>query len=250
MHWPACVALLVGVLFLLLMCLRSSTRGRCPWPPPPAASPPDVREIPQVLSPGECWELIAAARSRGLEPSAVVDPKTGGSALDPAARSSRQTWFASGDHPVTRGGPTEPPPVRAAVRLELLTEMFTGLPSSHQEALQVARYSMGEQFRNHYDACDQSEAVCNAMTRSQGQGTLGTAYNRGAGQRLWTLLVYLNDDFDGGAPWGPVFFSWKHPGHNCVPVHGALYSTPARERDPVSLPGLWSWQILRQQHRR
>ena len=52
----------------------------------------------------------------------------------------------------------------------------TGTPYDQGEALQILRYVPGQEYRPHYDFVDGA-----------------------ANQRLWTALVYLNDDYEGGA---------------------------------------------------
>jgi prolyl 4-hydroxylase len=70
-------------------------------------------------------------------------------------------------------------------KLTLLMEKLSGLGSLYQEELQVAKYEQGGKFDPHTDACDQDDAFCER-------------FNKGAKNRYATLLVYLNDDYEGG----------------------------------------------------
>ena len=60
------------------------------------------------------------------------------------------------------------------------------IPLAHAEALQVVHYSEHEQYRPHFDAYNLST-------------TKGQRATANGGQRMTTALVYLNDDFSGGA---------------------------------------------------
>jgi len=63
-------------------------------------------------------------------------------------------------------------------------ELIAGLANSEPEDLQVVRYFPGQQFKTHLDANTDSDVE---LKRFAGK------------HRTATLLVYLNDDFDGGA---------------------------------------------------
>ena len=128
--------------------------------------PYGVLEIPDVLTDAECDALVAAAMARGLKPSEVLDA-TGRSSLDLKHRSSDQTWYHDHEHPV-------------AAHLAEVAGKLAGTPTTHQEQLQVVRYRTGGRFGDHHDAFFDEKM------------------NRSGGPRRATLLVYLNDDFDGG----------------------------------------------------
>ena len=121
-----------------------------------------VLEIPDLLTDAQCDALVAAALERGLKPSEVLDV-TGNSKLDPTHRTSDQTWYWDHEHPV-------------AAHLAEMASKLAGTPTTHQEQLQVVRYRTGGQFRDHHDAF----------------------FHESTNPRRATLLVYLNDDFDGG----------------------------------------------------
>jgi prolyl 4-hydroxylase len=81
---------------------------------------------------------------------------------------------------------------------------------------QVAHYTAGGKFNAHYDACNSDNAYCDKM-------------NRHAGQRRATLLVYLNDDFDGGQTVFP------HIGKTVTPKKGMgiLFWNTTAETDAI-----------------
>lgn len=133
----------------------------------------DVYEIYDLLSPGECKQLIADAKEKGLDTSLIWDYSGAGNQIDDSHRKSKQTWFTDEEHAISS-------------KLGRITTYITGIPQTHQEALQVAMYEPSGKFNEHYDACvGEDKAYCDKM-------------NAHAGQRRATLLVYLNDGFEGG----------------------------------------------------
>jgi hypothetical protein len=67
-----------------------------------------------------------------------------------------------------------------------------GRPSNHMEAPAVLHYAVGEQITDHYDFVDP-------------QSPNYLQHIREHGQRMATFLMYLNDDFEGGATDFPHF---------------------------------------------
>jgi len=135
---------------------------------PPGAFPgeqlsasPDIRLFPGIFSADECDFLIERSQP-SLQPSVVVDPRTGQQVPNPV-RTSDAVAF-----PLV----TESPAIHALCR-RLAAASETQVKQG--EPLQVLRYRPGQQYRPHFDA-------------------IGDADN----QRVLTFLVYLNDDFQGG----------------------------------------------------
>lgn len=150
----------------------------------------EVWEIFNLLTPTECKELMQYTQAKGLSNSYVwsYDEKSE-NVLDTTHRKSKQAWLEDQEHPV-------------AMKLAKLSEEITGIPQSHQEQLQVARYDIMGKFNDHYDACEYEDPeYCNKM-------------NNNAGERRTTLLVYLNTDFKGGETEFPLI------GFKSVPVVG------------------------------
>ena len=122
---------------------------------------PEVSSFEQFFTRAECDYLISRARPL-LQPSVIVDPSTGQLRPHPV-RTSEGAMFpwASEDlviHALNR---------RIAMASE--TNVFAGEP------LQVLRYSPGQQYHPHFDALPP-----------------------GDNQRILTMLIYLNDDYEGG----------------------------------------------------
>jgi len=64
-------------------------------------------------------------------------------------------------------------------------QQLTGKPYGHMELPQVARYTDGQRYVEHYDGVDPHTEA-------------GRAFCANGGQRIATVLMYLNDDVEGG----------------------------------------------------
>lgn len=128
----------------------------------------DIVEFPNFLSPEEC-DLIIHKAKPNLFPSKVY----GGSddIFAQNTRQSEQCWLDDSDSFIKD--------------LTIRIKVATNTHHKHTEHLQVVNYKTGGFFTPHYDACDGDSAFCERM-----DGKLGP--------RLWTLLIYLNDDYTGG----------------------------------------------------
>jgi prolyl 4-hydroxylase len=122
---------------------------------------PDIRLYPGALRAAECAWLIAAA-TPAIRPSTIVDPVTGVSRPDPTRRAG-----------ATNFGPEREDPVVRMLTQRMARASGTALDCA--EPLEVLRYGPTDEYRPHLD-------------------TLPGADN----QRAWTVLCYLNDDYDGG----------------------------------------------------
>jgi prolyl 4-hydroxylase len=124
---------------------------------------PEVRLFPALFSPVECDYLVATAAPL-LRPSTVVDPYTGRDIPHPVRTSSAVGFPFIAENPAIH-----------ALNRRLAAASGTDVRAG--EPLQVLRYAPGEQYREHSDALP------------------GVAPNQ---QRVLTVLVYLNDDYEGG----------------------------------------------------
>ena len=133
-----------------------------------------VWEIKNLLSKEECEGLILLASSQGLEDSNVWSfNEKSGNTYDQTHRKSKQTWLQPSASPTTQ-------------KVSNISTTLTGIPVENQELLQIAKYEKGGMFNAHFDACkDDDKEYCDKM-------------NNYSGQRRTTLLIYLNDDFEGG----------------------------------------------------
>jgi prolyl 4-hydroxylase len=123
---------------------------------------PHVRTVRGLLTAAECKHLIALAEPH-LQRSYVFDPRTGRQMPHPIRTSSGMNF-----------GPTLEDTVVHLINRRLAA--VTGTSVEAGEPLHMLRYAPGEEYRPHHDAVP------------------------GAGnQRLWTVLLYLNDEYSGGA---------------------------------------------------
>ena len=123
-----------------------------------------------VLSPEECQALIELARPR-LKPSTLVDPMSGKDVVS-GMRASVGMFF-------------RPLENELVARIDRRLAELTDLPLAHGEGLQILHYPEGAGSAPHFDYLQPShEANIASIARS--------------GQRISTLVTYLNDVPAGG----------------------------------------------------
>lgn len=166
---------------------------------------PTLAVFAQLLDARECAALVQAARPR-LARSLTVETQTGGEAVN-ADRTSEGMFFERGESALVR-------------RIEARIAALLHWPVDHGEGLQVLRYGPGAEYKPHYDYFDPHEAGTPAMLR------------RG-GQRIATLVMYLNDVDAGGQTRFPDI------GLEVMPQRGSAvyfeYFNQAGEVDPRCL---------------
>lgn len=125
---------------------------------------PHIRTFRGLFTPAECDYLIEAAGPM-LEPALVVDVKTGRQTRDPVRISDccGFTW------------PLENPAVHA---LNRRIAAASGTVPEQGEPLQVLRYREGGEYKPHFDSIPGF-----------------------SNQRILTMLVWLNEDYEGGETW-------------------------------------------------
>ncbi len=133
-------------------------------------SNPNVAVIEGLLSEQECDELVAASAGK-LERSLVVDRDSGGHQVS-HVRSSEGTHFQRGEIPLVG-------------QLEKRIAALTGFRVEQGEPLQILHYGVGGEYLPHHDYFDPKDPGTPAVTR---QG----------GQRVATLVLYLNSPQEGG----------------------------------------------------
>jgi prolyl 4-hydroxylase len=126
--------------------------------------------LQDVLDADECEALIALARPR-LTPSTLVDPMSGRD-VPSGLRASLGMFFRPAETPLIE-------------RLDSRLGTLMGLPASHGEGLQLLHYPVGAGSAPHFDFLQPvNEANRASIARS--------------GQRISTLVCYLNDVAGGG----------------------------------------------------
>lgn len=128
--------------------------------------------ITQVLTNEECDYIIQLADGR------YGTSKGGAESVEIEGRSSYSAYLVIDDDNVLN-----------SIRKRIAEGL--NIPEDHFEYFQCVRYSVGQEYQCHYDTLpDDSEA--------------GRAILEDGGQRKFTLLVYLNDDFEGGQTYFPL----------------------------------------------
>lgn len=166
---------------------------------------PRLAVLGNVLSEEECAALIALAEPR-LKRSRTVQTHTGGEELN-ADRTSDGMFFRRGETPLIQ-------------RIEARLSRLVHWPVEHGEGLQVLRYRPGAQYKPHYDYFDPA-APGTARITARG------------GQRVATLVMYLNEPVRGGGTTFPdvglevlpqrgcaVFFAYDQPDPSTLTLHG------------------------------
>ena len=170
-----------------------------------AMQEPRVVVFGGLLSEAECDELRELAAKR-LSRSETIKTDTGDSEIN-EARTSEGMFFQRAEHPLCD-------------RIERRIATLLNWPMENGEGLQVLRYRPGAEYKPHYDYFDPTQP-----------GT-PTILKRG-GQRLATLIMYLNAPEKGGATIFPdvklsvnpikgnaVFFSYDRPHPLTRTLHG------------------------------
>lgn len=124
-----------------------------------------------LLSDEECDELIALSR-RKLSRSSVVNAETGSYDVHPD-RTSSGTHFERGENELIR-------------RIERRIAELVGCPVERGEPIQILHYPPGAEYKPHFDFFDP------AYPGNEKVLALG-------GQRIATLVMYLNDVVAGGS---------------------------------------------------
>lgn len=166
---------------------------------------PRVIVLGGLLSHEECDELMALA-ARRLARSETVQTETGASEVN-SARTSQGMFFDRGENELCR-------------RIEARIGALLGWPIENGEGLQVLKYLPGAEYKPHYDYFDPAQS-----------GT-PTILKRG-GQRVATVVMYLNDPLVGGGTTFPdvqlevapvkgnaVFFSYDRAHPSSKSLHG------------------------------
>jgi prolyl 4-hydroxylase len=172
---------------------------------------PRVVVFEGVLSDEECDALVAESRPK-LERSHTVNRESGGTELNDA-RTSEGTYFYHDESDL----------------LKTINQRITNLtrwPLENGEPLQILHYGIGARYEPHYDYFDVTDPGTEKLVAT-------------GGQRVATLITYLNTPEAGGATIFPdlglevapikgnaVFFSYDRPVADTLTLHGG---TPVAE---------------------
>ena len=166
---------------------------------------PRIVVFGNLLSHEECDAIIAAARPR-MARSLTVATQSGGEEINDD-RTSNGMFFQRGETGIVR-------------QLEERIARLLRWPLDHGEGLQVLHYGPGAEYKPHHDYF------------APGEPGTPTILKRG-GQRVGTLVIYLNEPERGGATIFPevplqvvprrgnaVFFSYERPDPSTRTLHG------------------------------
>jgi prolyl 4-hydroxylase len=132
---------------------------------------PRIMVFDDFLSDIECDTLVQLSKAK-MEDSTVIDPITGHFVKHPE-RTSLGTHFEHQSSDVV-------------IAIEnRITEIF-GFDTKQQEAIQILQYALGGEYKAHFDFFSPSDASSHALIAE-------------GGQRLATLIMYLNTPVQGGS---------------------------------------------------
>ena len=169
---------------------------------------PRIFRLPHFLSDQECDEIISLGKPQ-LEPSKIIDDEADNDqGVLFAGRTSMGMFFAKNSSDTV---------IRD---VERRISKLTMIPEEHGEEVQLLHYEPGGEFVPHYDFFDPTTAA-------------GRAYLRSGGQRLVTVILYLNTPEKGGETVFP------EAGVRVVPEKGSALifydCTPSGELDEKTL---------------
>ncbi len=140
------------------------------------------REMPGLLTPEECEYLIKSAKGH-LRASPVYDDLEGGKRGGDAYDERRNSNTAFLDH--------RKKDRRLRKIVKKVADMID-VPHSHFETPQVLRYRVGQEYQAHYDYIEDQQQTP-------------------SGPRECTVIVYLNEGFNGGGTEFPYIFKTFEP---------------------------------------
>ncbi|RAS21378.1 2OG-Fe(II) oxygenase [Paraburkholderia bryophila] len=168
---------------------------------------PQVIVFADVLSPEECEEMIERSRHR-LKRSTIVNPDTGKEDVI-RNRTSEGIWYQRGEDAFIE-------------KLDRRISSLMNWPVDNGEGLQILHYGVTGEYRPHFDYFPPDQPG-SAVHTAQG------------GQRVSTLVIYLNDVPDGGETIFP------EAGLSVAANRGGAvyfrYMNGQRQLDPLTLHG-------------
>ena len=167
---------------------------------------PDIVVLDNFMTAAECDALCAQSAST-LSKSKVIDDVTGASVAHDA-RSSQGTYFSLGQTPLVQ-------------TIEARISEITNTPMVNGEGIQILNYVGGGEYRPHFDYFSDKDG--------------GRVHTAKGGQRIITVILYLNDVAAGGATIFPNI------NLNIYPKKGSAlyfsYFNSTGQVDPATLHG-------------
>lgn len=167
---------------------------------------PDIVLLDNFMSDAECDALCELSKGT-LTKSEVVDDATG-KGVEHQDRVSQGTYFTLGQNDLVK-------------KIEARINEITGIPVVNGEGIQILNYINGGEYKPHFDYFPDNEG--------------GRANMSQGGQRIITIIMYLNDVDAGGATVFPEI------NLNIYPKKGSAvyfsYFNAAGQTDPLTLHG-------------
>ena len=129
-----------------------------------------IAEFHQVLTVSECKFLINHVKDN-LQTLTVIGSNAG------KYRNGDGTWIYN--------DLIMPDGTNITSKIKGIVEEWTGLPKENQENIHIVHYGVGGEYKEHHDFF-------------HANGSDYYQHIKNAGQRIYTCLFYLNDDFQGG----------------------------------------------------
>ena len=144
-----------------------------------------------VLTDDECNCIIKNSK-KDLKESVVYKDGFTKKEIDPDVRISKTAWL-------DKDSTTEIELRKTIDKLENIASFITKLPVVNQEQIQVVNYEKGGYYNPHYDACNAPDIDSKINM------------NGSTGQRVYTFLIYLNDNLRGGSTYFPKIDKYIEP---------------------------------------
>lgn len=141
--------------------------------------------INNIITENEAKYIIDTATTK-FNDSTVL-----GQILDKSIRKSKTAWLYKEND-------------QLILSIMLRIANLVNLPLENAEALQVVKYEPDGYYKEHHDSCCDNNADC-------------TEFVKRGGQRIKTVLIYLNDDFTEGSTYFPVLNKkFKPPKYSAI----------------------------------
>ena len=141
--------------------------------------------INNIITEDEAKYIIYNASSK-FDDSSIL-----GQIVDHNIRKSKTAWLHKNDDTVI-------------LTIMLRIANIVNLPLENAESLQIVRYEPDGYYKEHHDSCCENTEICNNFIK------------RG-GQRIKTVLIYLNDDFEEGSTYFPLLGKkYKPPKYSAI----------------------------------
>ncbi len=167
---------------------------------------PDIVVLDNFMTNEECDSLCDQSEST-LTPSKVINDTTGDS-IAHDARSSQGTYFSLGQTPLVQ-------------TIEARISEVTNTPVINGEGIQILNYMGGGEYRPHFDYFPNNDG--------------GRAHTAKGGQRIITVIMYLNNVAAGGATIFPKLNLKIYPKKGSA-LYFSYFNSKAQV-DPATLHG-------------